>query len=386
MRPTAVITFSELALSRTALLAAAAGVSGHAPELVDLLTDKARQRARLRATGVDDTPAWPVLAPADWADAVAHVGLPAVLKPARGGGSRGTFLVREAAEGERLLAGVLGRADGRSEGPAYVAERYLRGAPGTLLGDYVSVESLCAGDDVQHLAVTGKLPLLPPFREAGQFWPAALPADERAAVLDLTTRALRALEVRTGLTHTEIKLTASGPRIIEVNGRLGGHINALSKDAVGVDLVRLAGLAALGRLDHVEVPVPSSVFFQKHALAPTVPCALLSVAGAREARRLPSVRGYRTLVPLGESLPGGVGTTELDLLWGRCEALYELPAVLAAANRTLTYELAVGGRALCMTGAELEQWEPPAGRPRETAQDGAELATLDDKECDRCLM
>lgn len=376
MRPAAVITFSELALSRTALVAAAAGVTGHAPEMVDLLTDKVRQRARLRAAGVDDTPAWPVRAPTDWADAIAHVGLPAVVKPARGGGSRDTFLVREAGEGERLLAGLLARADQGSGPPAYVVESYLQGAPGAALGDYVSVESLCAAGDVRHFAVTGKLPLLPPFREAGQFWPAALTAEERVAVLDLTTRALLALEVRAGLAHTEIKLTASGPRIIEVNGRLGGHVNWLSKDSVGVDLVRMAGLAALGRLDDDQVPVPSSVFFQKHALAPTAPCRLLSVRGAREARRLPGVRGHRTLVALGEPLPGGVGTTELDLLWGRCEAPDELPAAIATVNRALTYELDIGGRALCMTGAELERWEPSAGGACETAQDDDELAAL----------
>ena len=49
-----------------------------------------------------------------------------------------------------------------------------------------------------------------------------------------------------GLTHTELKLTASGPRIIEINGRLTGHMNLTTRSTLGIDLVRLGGLLALG--------------------------------------------------------------------------------------------------------------------------------------------
>jgi carbamoylphosphate synthase large subunit len=68
-----------------------------------------------------------------------------------------------------------------------------------------------------HFAITGKYPLLPPFRERGDFWPAWLTDDERDREGPLTSEALRALGITTGVAHTEIKLTPDGPRIIEVN-------------------------------------------------------------------------------------------------------------------------------------------------------------------------
>ncbi|MBP5942800.1 hypothetical protein F3K43_48850 [Streptomyces sp. LBUM 1476] len=65
--------------------------------------------------------------------------------------------------------------------------------------------------EVRVLAVTGKPALLPPFRETGQFWPSHLPAPEVAALGSLAADAVRALGVRSGITHTEIKLTPHGP-------------------------------------------------------------------------------------------------------------------------------------------------------------------------------
>lgn len=46
----------------------------------------------------------------------------------------------------------------------------------------------------------------------------------RREVVDVLTRAHRAMGVTNALTHTEVMLTASGPRIVEVNARLGGDL------------------------------------------------------------------------------------------------------------------------------------------------------------------
>jgi len=60
-------------------------------------------------------------------------------------------------------------------------------------------------------------------------------------VPDLATAATKALRVRTGFLHTEIKVTPSGPRVIEVNGRLGGGLPNLLQQAAGFDLLRALG-------------------------------------------------------------------------------------------------------------------------------------------------
>jgi len=110
-------------------------------------------------------------------------------------------------------------------------------------GDYVSVEVLMAAGEPVVLSVTGKYPLIPPFREAGQFWPSHLPSAERGEICDFVLRAVRALGIEVGALHVEVKLCLDGPHIIEMNGRVGGYVPEMLESGAGVDLI---GLAALG--------------------------------------------------------------------------------------------------------------------------------------------
>ena len=74
--------------------------------------------------------------------------------------------------------------------------------------------------------------------------PAFAPA-KRPKRRNITAGALAALGVRTGLTHTELKLTEWGPRIIEVNGRLGGFVEDLASSHGNGSLITLACAVAL---------------------------------------------------------------------------------------------------------------------------------------------
>jgi biotin carboxylase len=129
------------------------------------------------------------------------------------------------------------------------------------------VESVCAPDGSTHVAITGKFPLEPPFREQGGFWPAPLPIEDETAILALVDRSLAALDIPVGITHTEVKLTPAGPRVIEVNGRLGGHIHDLAQRSAHLDLVRANALAALGRPVPLSAAEPDRVCFQNFCLA-----------------------------------------------------------------------------------------------------------------------
>ncbi len=80
--------------------------------------------------------------------------------------------------------------------------------PGGFEADYVSVETVAAAGRFTHLAITGRFPVAPPFRETGFFIPATLPGIRRAEVLELATDTLAALGLDTGAAHTEVKLTA----------------------------------------------------------------------------------------------------------------------------------------------------------------------------------
>lgn len=132
--------------------------------------------------------------------------LPAVLKPVRGEGSRDTYLVTDETTGLQAVTEWFEHHD-----RPLTLEEYLRGRDEKPFGDYVSVESAVCHGVVSTIAVTGKYPLLDPFREPGQFWPSHLPTAEQNEIADLAARAVQALGVRTETMHTEIKLTTDGP-------------------------------------------------------------------------------------------------------------------------------------------------------------------------------
>jgi hypothetical protein len=340
LAPAGITTFSDAMLRVTARLAAGLGLPFHDVGTTLLLTDKSRQRGRLRDAGVDSVRCLPVTAPDEWWRGLAEVGLPAVVKPAFGGGSRDTHLVRDHSTAGRLFGELV---EGRPGPVELVVEEYLPGRDLLPFGDYVGVETLCLDGVIRHFAVTGKFPLVPPFREPGQFWPVPIGAGERAEVMALATAALRALGVRDGFTHTEIKLGPAGPRIIEVNGRLAGNLQQFALLECGVDLVRIGAQVALGQPVRLEPLRHSGFFFQYSVMGPTEPGRLEAVHGIRELRGTEGVAGYRSLVRPGDHLPGGVVTAPLDLLWGRAADSAGMFDVLDRALAPLRFEFSLDG-------------------------------------------
>ncbi|MDT5022560.1 MAG: hypothetical protein QOI33_3084 [Mycobacterium sp.] len=278
--PDGLTTYLDAGMVELACVAEELGLPFHSPATAAALTDKARQRQALADAGLEMPPCrliHPDHSKAGLSEVEAEVGWPAVLKPRSAQGSRCTFLVRDGAEFRRLLD-TLG-----PDRPEMLLEGYLPDDParaGDPYGGYVSVESVVADGAVSHLALTGRFPPAENFRETGFFIPAALDADSRSAVLDLTTRAIAALGVRTGCLHTEVKFTADGPRIIEVNGRLGGGVPEMLERAAGVSLLDLTLRVALGESVSVDSPVATNrIGYRFFLQPPTVSATVTAVEG-----------------------------------------------------------------------------------------------------------
>ncbi|MDN3259812.1 ATP-grasp domain-containing protein [Streptomyces sp. CSDS2] len=341
-----ITTFSDLTIELTAGLARVLGLEFHSPLTAALLVDKHRQRARLAEAGLPAPRHGALRAGAGEErvrEAVTAVGVPAVVKPRRGAGSRNTVLVGTVEEGVRAVTGLH-----RAGEPELVLEEYLVGDPsvaGRHWGDYVSVESVVNAGQVTHIGVTGKPPLLEPFRETGAFFPADLPGPVRAEVLEATADALRALGVSGGITHTEFKLTADGPRLIEVNGRLGGFVNDVVGRATGFSLLRTALDCALGILPGpLTVPSPQRVAYQRFLAPPMGARAVSSVSGIKEARALPGVRRVELAKSAGQPVDWRQGTQAfVGIVYGDApdhaalaERLTLLDTVLCVAYETQT--------------------------------------------------
>jgi carnosine synthase len=87
----------------------------------------------------------------------------------------------------------------------------------------------------------------PYFVETGMHSPSAHPPERLAAMTDLCVRTALALGFRDSILHAEAKDTRRGPRLLELNARLGGgSIPDTHRHVTGVDLVEQQLLVALG--------------------------------------------------------------------------------------------------------------------------------------------
>ncbi|MFD7027458.1 alpha/beta fold hydrolase [Streptomyces sp. NPDC059917] len=327
-----IVTYSELCVVAAADTAERWGLPGMPRRTAEALRSKLAQRERLAGAGCDDVPFLAAATADEVRSAVSRLGMPVVVKPDRGTGSRDTRKVATPADLEAAAAMVTADEQG-----GYIVERLLQGRDMHPFGDYVSVEVLMAAGEPVVLAVTGKLPLIQPFREPGQFWPSHLSASERSEICDFVLRAVRSFDITVGALHVEVKVCEDGPHIIEINGRLGGFIPELLNAGAAVDMVALAAQAALGAqiptvLDESQPSGPHRVRFQHSTLAPPGAVEFVAAPTASALGGLADVDFYRLLVSAGTELSRGVATQELDLLQAVAD---DHEAMLATLERLL---------------------------------------------------
>ncbi len=306
-RPDGIVTFCDHLLVETAEFARRLELRYQSPSAAVPLTDKSAQRQVFRSAGLQRLGFSRASSPAALACAVSEVGLPAVVKPVHGYGSSHTF--RLAGEGD--LEAVMACLPAAVLADGFIVEEELAGQPGVLgdgIGDYVSVETVTVGGEHHAVGIVGRLSLAPPYRERGGFYPSTLAPDVARAVMELAIRALSALGVSCGVCHTEIKLTPSGPEILEVNGRLGGHVSWLLRRHGGPDLIRAVLLAALGCWDPPAPYEPAGVAFRHVPPAPMRVGTVVSVDGIREVRAMTCVEDLAMRIRRGMVLDWREGT------------------------------------------------------------------------------
>jgi biotin carboxylase len=246
------------------------------PAAVTRCRHKDQQRAVLAGAGVPVGAFRPAREPDEAAAAADALTYPVVVKPTMGSGSVGVRLCADRSAVVRHAAALLGAAtDERAQAvPRLVlVERYVAGPE-------FSVETF---DDRVIAVVAKHLGPAPHFVETGHDAPASLPPESSTVLGDTALAAIRALGLGWGAAHTELRLSADGPVVIEVNPRLaGGMIPALLRHALDVDLVdavvcRAAGMPAGVRPRHV---AHASIRFAL-AREPGVVNGLLGLARAR---------------------------------------------------------------------------------------------------------
>lgn len=297
----AVVSFGEAGMLPAALVARRLGLYQNPPEVVALANDKAALRRRLEEAGFPPVRFRRCRSQRDARLFAAENGLPMIIKPADGSGSLGVTLVTREADIPAAFAAAARYSSDRSHGSA-LAEEYLEGPE-------VSVEALTLDGEHHLLTVTDKETTGPPhFVETGHTVPSRLPAPVQAELLDMTRRLLDAISHRFGGSHTELRLTACGPRVIETHARPGGdQIPLLVELALGVDMEGTCLRRLLGREAKVGPSVgraakgaygAAAVRFSRHR-----PGRVTSIEGVNEAQGLPGVVKVEVRAEVGMDVP-----------------------------------------------------------------------------------
>jgi len=204
VRPDGVLTFWEDRVCEAARVAVAMGLPGNPPEAVDAARSKVRTRELSARLGLPT----PMALRVDGFES-----LPGVYK-----------LVRAVVTPEH---DTIFRA-----GSDLLLEQYLDGVEFDI--DLVLQDGACVFSSVSQNWPTAE----PSFQETGLHLP---PDHDKKAVrelVDLSVRTVQSFGFRRGVLHVEGKCTRSGPRVIEVNARMGGaRIHQMVEAVWGVDLI-----------------------------------------------------------------------------------------------------------------------------------------------------
>lgn len=283
----AFLTLAEYDVVVAAEVAVLLGLPTVSVDGVATARNKALMRRRCAELGVAIPAFRTVQTPAEAAVAAAEIGLPCVVKPADETSSADVRLVEtaeQAAEHVELIRSRVENTRGQSRYHELMVEEYLSGPE-------VSVEVLADGDRYEVLGVTDKSVIGQGyFVELAHTFPSSLPEKLVGAIGDLAVESLRACGFDLGMAHVEIKVTESGPKLIEINPRpAGGKITYLADRALGIKSLELVARQYLGE------KLPAQVVPDKPVVGAAIryliaqPGRVVSVSGQERAAALPGV-------------------------------------------------------------------------------------------------
>lgn len=163
-----------------------------------------------------------------------------ILKPADNAASRGVILIN------------------KDESPDFVSlyrycTQYSRSGEALveefMEGPEVSVESFSVEGEPHIINTTDKIVTdLPFFVEIGHTEPSRLSSEKQDDIRKVAVLAIKAIGMENGPTHTEIKVTPSGAKLVEIAARLGGDFitSRLVPLSTGVDMIECSFASLLG--------------------------------------------------------------------------------------------------------------------------------------------
>lgn len=211
---------------------------------------------------------------------IKNKGYKCILKPADNSGSRGIVLLPDF--NEKTINIAYNYSKNNSRNKIVMVEEFMEGPE-------VSVETISVDGKCNIIQITDKITTgAPYFVEMGHSQPSQLPDSIKDKIKEITIAANKAIGIINGPSHTEIKITQNGPKIVEIGARLGGdnittHLTPLS---TGVDMVESCIKIALGEKPDIRIKYDKAsairYFDQSHG-------RIKSIRGVEEASKLPGI-------------------------------------------------------------------------------------------------
>jgi biotin carboxylase len=265
----------------------------------------------------------------------AEVHYPCVIKPTCLSGSRGVIRANDPAEfipAFHRLKALLAKVNERE----VLVEGYLPGAE-------FALEGLLDNGRLIPLALFDKPdPLEGPFFEETIYTtPTRYPAAVQAALIECAQNAARAVGLREGPVHAELRWNERGPWMLEIAGRsIGGLCSQtlrfaqtaevtleelIVRQALGMEVESLPRESRAGGV--MMIPIPNSGI-------------LSGVDGLEAARVVPGIESIEITAPLNYPVtPLPEGESYLGFIFARGDTPAEVEAALRAAHRCLSFDI-----------------------------------------------
>ena len=334
----AVVAADTPMLVLAAEVAARMGLAHNPVEAVIAATDKAEQRCRWARAGVAQ-PTFrvvPAAAPQDWVgQAAAQVGFPCVVKAVSLSASQGILRADDSAAAvaaAQRIRRILAAARRPANEPLLI-EEYV---PGWEL----SIDGLLSAGDLTVTAIFDKpdTPDGPTFEETLLITPSRLPGHVLSAAAGTAGRAARALGLRYGPIHAELRIDdragAATPTMLELAARsIGGLCSRALRFPGGMSLEEMVLADALG---HRVLPLHLDRTCGVLMLPVNRPGVLQTVDGRAEAAAVPGITGLTVTIPIGQRVdPLPDGDKYLGFVFAEGVTHHQVETALRAARERL---------------------------------------------------
>lgn len=222
-------------------------------------------------------------------------GYKCILKPSDNSGSRGIVLLSDF--DDTTIKKSYEYSKNKSRNKTIMVEEFMEGPEVSV--ETISIEGKCNIIQITDKITTGA----PYFVEMGHNQPSSLGMETIEKIKAIAIDANKAIGIKNGPSHTEIKVTKNGPKIVEIGARLGGdnittHLTPLS---TGVDMVENCIKIALGEKTDIKIKYNKAsairYFSQSYGKIKTI-------KGIEEAKKIPGIRQVSIIHGEGETLNG----------------------------------------------------------------------------------